>query len=232
MKKHHADIVICDFSWHDTIARMTPVYTGHSSIVINREEAFRRIADRRIDTTPWNRIYKRNIWNDIHFPEGRICEGTYTVFDIFSRAERIVITNKKLIMHRRRPGSICNTFSLKNIEDLDYAMCHYLQFVKKYTPCIFSDKQLNSIRTRRVHGLITSYLRYIRFNPKDIEGKTSLKRILDHSVGEAGLKNCNITDRMAFVISALFPGVAAFSYAGLRRTKELFSKISNEGFNG
>ena len=162
MQEYKADIVVCGFVWCGTLGRMAPIQVDGKKIdVINTEEAFKRIIERKIETAPWNRLYKKRIWEELRFPEGRVYEGTYTVFDVFSQARRIVISDKKLVMHRKRPGSICNTYSVKNIEDSDYAAKHYISFVESHTPEIFSDEQLAYLKIRiKLRGLITSYLLY------------------------------------------------------------------------
>lgn len=221
---HQADIVVCGFSCHDTLGHMTPVYGNHGSAVIDRNESYRKIIDRHIDTAPWNRIYKRKIWEDLRFPEGRVFEGTFTVFEVFGRAKKVAVTGDKLVMHRRRPGSICNTYSLKNIEDSYYAARHYLSFVEKCTPLLCSVEKLNRIKAGKIHELITSYFIYIRKEPYDKDGRAALKVLIDRAVEEAGLNKCDLADRAAYYFSNVSPEMAALSYTGLRKAKSFFSK--------
>ena len=97
MQEYEADIVVCDFSWHDGLDQMIPLNGVSDGIDnINTEEAYQRIIKQKINTAPWNKLYKRRIWEELRFPEGRVYEGTYTIFDIFSQAKRIVISEKNL----------------------------------------------------------------------------------------------------------------------------------------
>ena len=126
-------------------------------------------------------------------------------------------------MHRRRPGSICNTVSLKNIEDSGYSVKRYISFVECHTPEIFSDEQLAHIKSNRLRALLASYLSYILKNPKDIQGRASIKRILIQNENKRILKHCSPITQMVFHLACLTPDFAAIIYAVSRKGKRLKS---------
>ena len=161
-----ADIVVCGFSIHDTQARMEVKSDRinnrikKDNEIIDREEALKRVYSGRINAAPWNKLYKKEIWDGLRFPKGHIFEGTYMVLDLFDRAKRVVLVNRALIMHRNRPESVSNTYTMKHAQDSMYVHDHYEAFVRDHSPEVFSEKQVQTAikgRIRRAEGAFYHY---------------------------------------------------------------------------
>lgn len=76
----------------------------------------------KLDGFPWGKIYKRNIWNDIRFPERYNYEDAIIKSYVLPLSEKIVITNENLINYLVRCDSLSHRKDLnkrKNIELLD-----------------------------------------------------------------------------------------------------------------
>lgn len=70
-----------------------------------------------LSCTVWNKIYDRNLFQDIRFPVGRIYEDTATTYKIVYKAGAIVRTYEKLYFYRQRKNSIVNSqMTLKKFE--------------------------------------------------------------------------------------------------------------------
>ena len=65
----------------------------------------------------WNKIYKRNLFDEIRFPEGRVCEDIATTHKVLMKAKRIVMIPDCLYYHVFRKDSISNRRSVKNKSD-------------------------------------------------------------------------------------------------------------------
>lgn len=213
MLKQSVDIVVCGFSVYDTDGKMISEKSENAEIhsrVMENTEVLNILIDREIDATPWNKVYKRNIWNDLRFPEGHVYEGTYTVYDIFYKAGRVAIMDEELIMHRDRAGSICNTLSLNNIHDLDSALEHCFQFARDHMPDIFTYDQLGEINATRIRARITSYFQYVMHYPDDIEEANVLRKELKEIVDEYGLESCSFRIKIGYYLSIYVPKTTAF----------------------
>ena len=120
MNMSKADVVICDFSWHRTMNIMDcsdccsekVVDNRNEGKIINQKQACQRLFYGKINTAVWNKLYAKDVWEGVRFPDGHTIDGTFICFDIFSRVERVVIIRDKLFMHRVNPGSICTTSSI------------------------------------------------------------------------------------------------------------------------
>ena len=184
---------------------MLPKKSMHRRRVLNREDALQAILAGHMETAPWNKIYTRRIWEDLRFPDGCVYEGTCTVFDIFDRAEQVVVIDDPLVMHRNRPDSICNTISLKNIQDSLYAREHYTAFVRAHTPELFQKEQLAKAAGAQVSGLMGNFIKYSSRFPKDREGREKIRELLIKTRDEVGLENCSLPVRLGYYPALLCP---------------------------
>ena len=65
-----------------------------------------------------NKIYKRHLWEDIRFPEGRLFEDLLTIPSVMRQARRILASDKGLYYYCSRKGSISNNICHQNINEL------------------------------------------------------------------------------------------------------------------
>ncbi len=66
----------------------------------------------------WNKIYRRILWRDIRFPEGKWFEDVYTIPSVLQRARGIRFVEKGLLYYCNRRDSIYNTLCEKGLDDL------------------------------------------------------------------------------------------------------------------
>ena len=88
---HHADIVVCrgqivEADW--TISG----YVGYDSFeMMSRVEATKEILkDDKMQSFAWNKIYKRELFEGIEYPVGRIFEDTATTYKLFYKCNKVV----------------------------------------------------------------------------------------------------------------------------------------------
>lgn len=57
-------------------------------------------------TVAWNRLWRRSVWGDLRFPEGKLHEDEFTTWRGFWAAETCAVTDAPLYYYRQRSGSI------------------------------------------------------------------------------------------------------------------------------
>ena len=82
-------------------------------------------------TIVWNKLYKRELFNEIRFPEGMVYEDTATTYQLFWKSEKIVLTNQVLTFYRQQQGSITYSTDKRYYEDFVYAQKMRCDFFKK-----------------------------------------------------------------------------------------------------
>lgn len=75
-----------------------------------------------------NKLYKRELFNHIRFPQGKIHEDEYVNYKLFYRAKKIICTNQKLYYYRQRKNSIMGReFNLSRLDGA-YAFMERIEF--------------------------------------------------------------------------------------------------------
>ncbi len=57
-------------------------------------------------TVVWNKIYRKNIWETLRFPEGKVYEDAFVMPEVFYSCKKVALINECLYVYRKREGSI------------------------------------------------------------------------------------------------------------------------------
>lgn len=76
-------------------------------IVLSKEEALTSLFYQNLfDTSASNKLYERDLFNDINFPVGRIFEDLATIYKVFLKAEKISFVKNSGYFYLQRENSI------------------------------------------------------------------------------------------------------------------------------
>lgn len=100
--------------------------------VLNKTETIRRmLLQKGCGHEPVGKLYKKEIWENEQFPEGKIYEDYATLYKIINKCDKTVILEENLYWYRSRPGSTMKSkLTKKNMQLLDIA-----QEVTDYLKC-------------------------------------------------------------------------------------------------
>lgn len=76
----------------------------------------------------WNKIYRKELWADSEFPEGKLFEDILVIPSIMEKCRMILRSNKGLYYYCDRNGSISNTINVR--VKTDYIKANMLLFEK------------------------------------------------------------------------------------------------------
>lgn len=71
----------------------------------------------QIQNFAWGKLYKKDLFNDVQFPIGRVYEDVNTIPLVFSKTQKTVFTNDKLYFYRQNKNSISKTLNLQKVRD-------------------------------------------------------------------------------------------------------------------
>ena len=109
-----ADITACDFiSIRDNKPDDNKNYKKIKMLMNSREAIFEMYKSDSIGWNIWNKLFKRSLFEDIQFPEGRLCEDKATIYKLLLEANRISYLHIPLYYYRLRSQSISNSRSVK-----------------------------------------------------------------------------------------------------------------------
>lgn len=76
-------------------------------LIMDKKEAISELCSFRFfDMSAWAKLYKRNLFNDIQFPIGKLSEDYYIMYKLFDKCQKISYLNKPLYIYNQRQGSI------------------------------------------------------------------------------------------------------------------------------
>lgn len=70
-----------------------------------------------VDGLAWNKLYKKDLFEDVRYPEGHVYEDVYTTHKLIHKAAKVFLLNNRLYYHVKRRGSITHTHTIANQRD-------------------------------------------------------------------------------------------------------------------
>jgi len=93
---------------------------------------------------PWGKLYDKDLWSIIRYPEGKICEDEYVTYKVMLESKQIIIIDKPLYMYFQNQQSVMNSrWSTKRLDGVD-AHCERFVYLSKYYPAV-ADRALLQI---------------------------------------------------------------------------------------
>lgn len=136
MRKENADLAVCDF-YRGKDEEYEFVYDEKkANEMIDGKEAMERIYLDEHKTlqyvVPWGKLYKKSLFDQVRYPEGRIFEDIYVTHQLLSRCRKIVVIPQILTYYYANPSSIMN--SRFHVKKLDYlpALKNRIDFFKSH----------------------------------------------------------------------------------------------------
>lgn len=110
-------------------------FLAEKRTVYNRVEAMSRLLTRRgIDVSVCDKLFKKELFENIRFPEGENNEDCAIIFNVFEKAEKVVHTEGIGYHYCHRNSSITTTLSMKSLYDMKKHIDKMLYFIKERLP--------------------------------------------------------------------------------------------------
>lgn len=104
----NADISICSYYIEKADISKANTDTGRIHIMNAKEGVRGLIADNTYKNYLWNKLFKRELFNGIVFPEGKIFEDISVLYHVFAGAKIVAYIEKPLYHYIYRMGSALN----------------------------------------------------------------------------------------------------------------------------
>lgn len=141
IKTFSAEISICDFWWINEGDNPDSHSECKINVVDGKTNILMQIINNYLPTiVAWNKLYKKEIWEGISYPEGRFHEDEFVIHELLNRCERIVYTTEKMYFYIRHNNSITHVFSGKRIIDAVEAYENRFLFSETQNNLLFYEK--------------------------------------------------------------------------------------------
>ena len=136
LKVNNADISVCkykkvteDYNKCDYVQS----YENKIRILDNITAIELLISDSYMDNYAWNKLYKKELFENVRYPYGKKMEDLGTTYKIFDRAKKIVYTNYIGYFYLQRKNSILHSIDTDFVKDLKELINErYIDIINKY----------------------------------------------------------------------------------------------------
>lgn len=113
--------------------------------VFEGAEAIQALFNGKIHNYAWNKLYRRELFKDVFFPEGKNYEDVDVMHKIVKRAWRIATIRERKYHYRVRPDSITKTYTAENILDYADAYISRYRFFENEKSVQYADDEIQKI---------------------------------------------------------------------------------------
>ena len=131
LQRNQLEIVCFDFyTERNNKKNYRPMYD--KDMVFTGNEALNEILKEKIDNSAWDKLCLKNLFNDLHYPVGRVFEDVALTYKVLAKASRIGYLKQPLYHYVKRKTSIIGTsFSAQKRWDRFLAHQERLRFAEK-----------------------------------------------------------------------------------------------------
>ncbi|ELB11855.1 glycosyltransferase [Enterococcus faecium] len=117
--KEQADLSICGV--YDLYANREPKILTPQYMVLSKIEAMKMILEAKVvSVQAWNKLYKKEIFDTIRYPEGVITEDAAVILPVLDKTEKVVIDNQQKYYYFHRENSITSSrFGEKDLDTIN-----------------------------------------------------------------------------------------------------------------
>ena len=115
--KHNADMVACRY-WFEKPRSRKLICFGNKRHVLTGD-AIKKcyIGNNHIGQVVWNKLYRKELFSGLRYPEGMIFEDVATTCKVIKRAKKVVAIPDILVHYRVRQSGLSKGVSMKCIDD-------------------------------------------------------------------------------------------------------------------
>ena len=155
--KYDSDISSCNYKiFHNKINFDKEEYYNK---IFTKEESLKDIISNGVLTNfLWNKLFKKELFNNIKFPKNMIYEDMYVMPKIIEKTTKIVYTNQILYGYFQRENSYVNSFDEDKNKNYFLVINNVYNDLKKYN---FLDKELKNYK---VFSIYSAFLQAAKSN--------------------------------------------------------------------
>lgn len=136
-----ADIAACGYyNVRDTI---TPSCTNVKTKVLDATEGLHEVIfSKTVGIMPWGKLYRRELFNTVMYPKGRICEDVFVIADIFEHVSVAAFNTKPLYYYVHRLNSYTKCKFNKSNLDWIYSYQYLYKRIRQSFPELIEEAKV------------------------------------------------------------------------------------------
>lgn len=138
MNTYKADIVVCDFEAVYSKVKLDADVKSNTDIKVfdGLEGVQALLYQEGFTSSPWAKLFRRELFESVRFPVGKIYEDLGTMYKVFASAQRVVFIPRKLYGYMHRAQSTVHTdFSPKQMDCIEMTT-EMVAYVEQHYPTV------------------------------------------------------------------------------------------------
>lgn len=171
---NNSDIFIFRYKMFSNDFEIEDIIPSQTVKKVNLPQAMKTLLNMEYASFAWNKIFKKNLFEDLEFPVGRNYEDMSIMYKIYEKANNITLLPGILYYYRQRQASISHNNSVKNLRDAAIAHYEMYKFMKLNFP---------NLSTQLEHNTVISIISYFhRLPKKSIDSHNELVHFIKYGV--------------------------------------------------
>lgn len=167
LEADNSDICVCDFQNVDLKGKniRDPYRENHlKDGIYTSSQALDALFLQQLTNHLWDKLFRRELFDGVVFPEGRRYEDIAVMYLLFEKAKYISKLSETLYLYRNRNSSITRTSQISDVDDILYIVrqvqCHYQcasyqpRGLKEFYCGILSNAYLIALRAEADNNLL------------------------------------------------------------------------------
>lgn len=176
LKETESDMAICNFTYvsenGDAIqTQISPI----KDEILSTDDIITKLFQPKnwYYVVAWNKIYKRELWEQIRYPVGYIHEDEVVAHRIFVKCKKVVSISEELYYYRQVLGSIMHSGRSERSLDKYFAFADRLVFLRER----ISEENIKNLAYRYWYHYLDDYFYFRKINKKSIHLKRMKKSL-------------------------------------------------------
>ena len=166
-------------------------YIDDYMIIEGTNDIFDLYFAEKIKRETWTKIYRKDLFENILFPVGRLAEDLATTYKLLNKCNKVIMINKNLYHYRIRGNSIMSNSSVKLYYDAMLAHYEIYDFVKN------NDSYVEVSYTNYFNNLMKLYAK------NDIEKLNYNTNEIIDKYNHIKIQYLNFTSKIVFILSKI-----------------------------
>jgi len=222
ISNHNADISVCGIYYTNGVKRKA-ISKLSTELVLTPKQAIKEILEEtKFSTSACDKLFKRSLFQDVLFPEGKLFEDLYTIYKLFNKANCIAYSPEPKYHYVINQESIMNSsFNGKKFDDFKAASEELINFVASEYP----DLRKSAVN-RFVRYNIGFIRQIIRTNSSDLDeiARKMINNIRENLLSYLWSQYKLSSKLFGMVLSISYP-LTKFTYIGSLMIKKIMRNI-------
>lgn len=216
IKKYNADIAQCSFKKVFQYESCNKNESGYKINIYSNKEVLEKFCEKQeylSIAVLWNKLYKKELFQDLEFPVNKGIDDEYLICNIIDKAKNIVITNEILYYYYMSENSQMRSKpSLKQLDCIE-AIEKQLDFFL----CQGYEDLYNKLLYRYYRCIIWGYFYVKEFFPEEKEILSNLNKKRKKWYIVLFNKKISMIDKIEIIVKYYFPNIFNFIHRKVRR---------------